>query len=241
MKNWMSMVKFKSNKHSLKIPWEMTTTEHLPITEATYHLHRCHISFRRGLWYKGHQSYPPKNSRESRSTEWNSTQVTRSSYNKAFIVLHDLYPRTQCAVSKQIIKMCLAVQMCQLRIKSQGCSTPSLGLPFPRKWFTKRFTDALVTGFLRECSQCLSRATWRLCMLATNHSFGSPSSVGSNPLTSAPNEALTWLNNNREAGINYIYKVHINYYDIDTSIEWNFYSSYRIFIWRTEIIHILLW
>jgi hypothetical protein len=42
-------------------------------------------------------------------------------------------------------------------------------------------------------------------MLAINHSFGSLSLVGSNPLNSVPNEALTWLNNNTKPGINYIY------------------------------------
>lgn len=123
--------------------------------------------------------------------------------------------------------MCLAVQMHQLWIKSQGCSIPSLGLPFPRKCFIKRFTNALVAGFLSpesECSQCLSRATRRMCTL-TNHSFGSLSSVGSNPLNSAPNGALTWVSS-REAGINYIYYTMI---EIPASV-WNFYSSYRIFI-----------
>lgn len=60
MRNWMPVVKSKSNRHSLKIPRERTTPEHLPVTEATYHPHRCHISFQRGLGYKGHSAYPQR-------------------------------------------------------------------------------------------------------------------------------------------------------------------------------------
>lgn len=46
--------------------------------------------------------------------------------------------------------MCLAVQMYQLWIRSQGCSIAGLGLPFPRICFMKRFTNALATGFLKR-------------------------------------------------------------------------------------------
>lgn len=74
-------------------------------------------------------------------------------------------------------------------------------------------------------------------MLTKNHSFGSLSSVGPNPLHSAPNEALPWLNNNREAGIDYIH-----YSRIQTPASmWNFHSSYRILVWRRyEMIHLCI-
>lgn len=94
----MPTVKYKPSKCSLKIPWEMTATEHLPRTEATYQLHRYHISFWRGLWYKGHLSYPPKNSREPKCTEQHISQVTHNSYNKTFIVLRPLPQNTMCCI-----------------------------------------------------------------------------------------------------------------------------------------------
>lgn len=205
----------------------MTATEHLPRTEATYQLHRCHISFWRGLWYKGHLSYPPKNSRVPRCTEQHISQVTHNSYNKAFIVLRPLPQNTMCCIEANYKNVFGSPDAPALDQISRLLHSQS-GAPIPpRKCFIKRFTNALVAGFLSpesECSQCLSRATRRMCTL-TNHSFGSLSSVGSNPLNSAPNGALTWVSS-REAGINYIYYTMI---EIPASV-WNFYSSYRIFI-----------
>lgn len=123
--------------------------------------------------------------------------------------------------------MCLAAQMYQHWIRPQGCSISSLGLPFPHKHLRKKCTNVFVTGVLEQVFSVPSRAPWRTCMLAINHSFGSLSLVGSNPLNYPPNEALDWLNNNTKPEINYIYHRVIW---ISASV-WNFCLSCRIFIW----------
>lgn len=129
--------------------------------------------------------------------------------------------------------MCLAAQMYQCWVRSQGSSISRLGFPFPSRRFVKKSTNVFVTGVLEQVLSVplqshLEDARTRLRMLTINHSFGSLALVGSKPLNSALNEALTWLNNDTKPGINYIYYSTI---EIPASV-WNFCLSYRVFMWR---------